>query len=39
MRKAEKRALLLINNFLAYKLGAKQIIKKEELINTKVSIK
>jgi hypothetical protein len=29
----------LINNFSAYELGAEQIIKKEELTNTKVSIK
>jgi hypothetical protein len=38
MRKAGKRALLLIDNFSAHELGAKQIIEKEELINTKVSI-
>jgi hypothetical protein len=39
MRKARKRALLLIDNFSAHKLGAEQMIKKEELTNTKVSIK
>jgi hypothetical protein len=38
MCKARRRALLLINNFLVYKLGTKQIIIKKELINTKVSI-
>jgi hypothetical protein len=33
---ANKKVLLLINNFLAYKLKVKQIIKKGELIYTKV---
>ena len=38
MRKAGKRALLLIDNFSAYELGIKQMIEKGELINTKVNI-
>ena len=39
MCKAEKRALLLIDNFSAYELRVKQLVEKEELANTKVSIK
>jgi hypothetical protein len=39
MRKAGKRALLLMDNFSAYELGVKQIMENKELTNTKVSIK
>jgi hypothetical protein len=39
MRKAGKRALLLIDNFSAHELGVEQLVEKEELIHTEVTNK
>jgi hypothetical protein len=38
MKCQNKKVLLLIDNFSAYKLGVEQIEEKRELTNTKVNI-